>query len=227
MGVGRRRYPTILAAAVLVAILLAAQWVAAATAPPSDGAGTGRVLSRTGFAYLGGLRTFAAALLWNRLEPQYHEYYGDSKFVDLEFMVPSLRAVVALDPQFVQAYYVSSYLIFTNVGAEEGIDIGRKGVEDNPDSGILRANLAQLLIMGDKSANRAEALENVRRGLRSETVWTGEDEEFEGLAVMKGVLSTLKVTENAAGIEARLDELRAHGAFAGDHDHDADGKQDH
>lgn len=211
----------------LIVALLAGQWIAAANTPATGVAGTGRVLGKTGFAYLGGLRTFAAAVLWNRLDPQFHEYYGGRQLKELDFMIPTMHAVVVLDPQFTEAYRVSSYIVFGSVGHEQGIEIAEQGVANNPLSGIMRANLAQLLFLTDKSANREAILEHVRLGLRPDTVWANGDEEYEGLATLKGVAVGLGSTEGVSEYEARLAELRNEGAGAGDHDHDGDGKQDH
>ncbi len=66
-----------IAVALLLVALIGGQALASATAPPGGVAATGRVIGQTSFAYLGGLRTFAAAVLWNRLEPLFDGYYHD------------------------------------------------------------------------------------------------------------------------------------------------------
>lgn len=215
------------AAVVVFALLLAGQWAAAAAAPSAGVADTGRVLGRAGFAYLSGIRTFAAATLWNRLDPQFHEYYHDRQLRDLDFMMPTMRLVVALDPQFTQAYQVSSYIIFRKVGEDQGLEIAREGVANNPNSGIMHSNLAQLLLIHDPEGSRREALQSVSAGLAPGIVWPSEEVEYEGLATMRGVLVALEAPEAVPGMEARLERLRSHGAEIGDHDHDGDGKQDH
>jgi len=91
----------------------------------------------------------------------------------------------------------------------------------------MRSNLAQLLLLHDREATREEALENIRAGLAPGVAWPNDEVEYEGLATMRGVLAALDAAEEAPAIEARLAELRAHGAEIGDHDHDGDGKQDH
>ncbi len=75
MGSASTGSRVVVIAVVLVVVLLLSQGLATATAPPDGLASTGRVLGQTGFAFLGGLRTFAAAVLWNRIEPVFHEYY--------------------------------------------------------------------------------------------------------------------------------------------------------
>ena len=69
MGSASTGSRVVVIAVVLVVVLLLSQGLATVTAPPGGLASTGRVLGQTGFAFLGGLRTFAAAVLWNRIEP--------------------------------------------------------------------------------------------------------------------------------------------------------------
>jgi hypothetical protein len=221
------RIRTVVLVFALVVVLLAGQWAAAAAAPSTGIASTGRVLGKTGFAYLGGIRTFVAAALWNRLDPQFHEYYGGRSLTELDFMLPTMRLVVALDPQFTQAYQVSSFIIFKKLDESAGIEIAREGVDNNPRSGSMRSNLAQLLLLADPDENRDEIRDNVRMALSPGTVWASDAEEYEGLAIMRAALVALDVAEDQQAIRARLDELKEHGAEIGDHDHDHDGKQDH
>jgi len=210
----------------LLVLLISAQALAAISAPAGGTASTGRVLGKTGFAYLGGLRTFAAAVLWNRIEPQFHEYYGGIPITEQTYMVPTLRLVVALDPQFAQAYYISSYIVYKH-SPVEGLKLAREAVMNNPSSGILRANLAQLLFIQDKSANRVQILENVSAGMSNRAAWIDEAQRYEGTAMMAQTLDGLGERQAAAAAGRVLDEIRATGAQVGDHDHDSDGKQDH
>jgi len=221
------RLKTTLLVVALVSVLLAGQWAASAMAPATGVASTGRVLGRTGFAYLGGIRTFVAAALWNRLDPQFHEYYRGRQLADLDFMIPTMRLVVALDPQFTQAYQVSSFIIFKKVDEAAGIEIAREGVARNPHSGAMRSNLAQLLLLHDPVEARDEILSNIRSGLAPDTVWTTDAEEYEGLATMRAASVVLDDQQRVSSIKQRLDELKEHGASVGDHDHDHDGRQDH
>jgi len=222
--VGNRRVA--LVAVVLAVTIVGAQALAAATAPQGGIAPTGRVLGKTGFAYLGGLRTFVAAVLWNRIEPQFHGYYEGVSLTRQTYMLPTLRLVVALDPQFTQAYYISSYIVYEHSPAE-GLALAREGVAQNPKSGIMHANLAQLLFIDDKVANRAEILRQVSLGLERGTVWLDESQAYEGLAVMKQALVGLGEGEAAQAVDATLQRLRSQGVGLGDHDHDGDGEQDH
>lgn len=210
------------------ALIFAGQFAAGRSMPSPEIAETGRLLGRAGFAYLSGLRTFGAAVLWNRLDPQFHLYYSGVQLHDMQFMMPTMRMVVLLDPQFLQAYQVASYIVFQKEGHEQGLAIAREGVEKNPRSGMMHANLAQLLLLTGDDANRGEALRSVAIGTSSDAYWTDPQEEYEGLAIMR---STLKVWGDPAAmaeVEGRLAKLRSDGAAESvDHDHDGDGKQDH
>lgn len=215
-----------IAAAALVLVVVAAQALAAISTPPGGSAPTGRVLGRTGFAYLGGLRTFAAAVLWNRIEPQFHEYYDGVPITEQTYMVPTLRLVVALDPQFTQAYYISSYIVFRR-SAAEGLRVAQEAVDNNPKSGILHANLAQLLFISDKATNRQRIVENAKSVLSPGAVWQDEAQRYEGTAVVREALTSLGEQEAAQQATRIMDTIRLSGAELGDHDHDSDGEQDH
>ena len=86
----------------LVAVILGGQALAGIAAPAGAAASTGRVLGQTGFAYIGGLRTFAAAVLWNRLDPLFHVYNTDQPIEKRPEFLPTVRMVQMLDPQFEQ-----------------------------------------------------------------------------------------------------------------------------
>ena len=82
-------------AVLLLAILLGAQALGQVSAPAGGVASTGRLIGQTSYAYLGGIRTFVAAVLWNRLDPIFHGYYSanfDQKFV---VFLPTFRLVIA------------------------------------------------------------------------------------------------------------------------------------
>jgi len=217
---------TVLLAVLLIVALLLAQGLAAATAPAEGLASTGKVLGQTGFAYLGGLRTFAAAVLWNRIEPVFHEYYGGVPLEEQTYMIPTLRLVVALNPQFAQAYYISSYMVYAH-SPKEGIALAREGLANNPESGILHANLAQLLFIDDKTANRREILRQISLGTDRGALWADEAQMYEGLGTMSQALDGLGEKQAADALRLRLEEIKSRGGDVGDHDHDGDGKQDH
>lgn len=216
-----------LAAGALVAVLIASQALASVTAPEVPRDTTGRAIGRAGFAYLGGLRAFAAAVLWNRIEPVFHTYYDGRPLEEQRYMIPTLYLVTTLDPQFTQAYYLSSFMVGEMVSADAGIELAREGVTNNPRSGLLHANLAQLLYLQDKQGHREEILKHASATLADDAVWLDDEERYEGYILVARMVETMGFEENAAEIDAVLERMRANGLGTGDHDHDSDGQQDH
>ncbi len=141
-------------------------------------------------------------------------------------MIPTLRLVVALDPQFAQAYYISSFMVF-EASHEEGLALARLGVANNPNAGILHANLAQLLFIDDKIAHRDEIVRQVALGSAPNARWSDESQTYEGLATMSQALIGIGEAQAAEQLQARMAQIKARIGDVGDHDHDGDGKQDH
>ena len=222
-----------LAVAAIVALLIAAlvgiQAAATMTAPDQQVTSAGKLLGNTGFAYLGGLRVFAAAVLWNRLEPQFDEFYQDKKLKDLTFVMPNLYLVQKLDPTFVQAYYNAAYILGRRGRWNEALQVAKEGIQNNPRSGLMRANYAQLLVMQDQKGNLSEAYEQALIGLGPDMTYDNMDDEFESVAIFRVVLKLAGREDLAAAASQRLDELKGAGAEATglSHDHDGDGSPDH
>lgn len=202
-------------AVLLLAVIVGAQAVAAVSAPAGVTISTGSMLGQTGFEYLGGLRKFAAAALWNRLEPQFHEY-GNGKSIDerLDFL-PTMRLVQILDPQFEQAYYVSAFMLGRIDRMPQALEIAREGIRHNPDSGLMRANYAQLLLIQDKVKNLPEALKAAQSGIRPETVWANTDDQFEGYGIFGTVFRLAGDTAAADKMTEAQKVLSAQGAGLG------------
>lgn len=225
--------------AVLLLVLLVAQAAADGLAPTGESAQTGRVLGRAGFAYLSGIRTFAAAVLWNRLDPQFDLYYSQNGLAQQTQMMPVIRLVQALDPQFVQAYYVASWVVSRHGDPDEGLRISREGLRNNPRSGFLRASYIQNMLLQDNErvaqgrprVHLDEAVRQADLAARSDTIWNGDAEKFEGYAAMAAAYHLAGLYEKEEAAEAVLDSIRASAPAdsIGDagHDHDGDGKPDH
>lgn len=212
----------------LVFVLIASQGLAAATAPAVPATDTVGLLSDTGFAYLAGVRTFAAAVLWNQLDPILHAYYEGAQLKDQVYTLPSMKMITLLDPEFIQAYYVASYIVTDRGDIEAGLQIARDGVAKNPHSGLLRANLAQLLLLDDPKGNLPEMLSQTRAGLQPTAQWRDADDLYDAIVTFRAVYDLAGNQEQAAMLTARLRQLKDSGQLsAEDHDHDRDGKQDH
>jgi len=210
----------------LVALLLAAQALAAAVSPVATPS-TANVLGKAGFAYLGGLRTFVAAVLWNRIEPQFHEYYEGQAFTEQVQVLPTMRLVNWLDPQFEQAYFVAAYLVAMRGDIGTGLDVAREGVRNNPTSGLLRSSLIQVLMLQDKKANLPEMVRQADMIVEPTTTWASDEDRFEGLAVARTAYVLAGDNVASGRIIQELKSMRDSGIGRGDHDHDGDGKQDH
>ena len=202
-------------AVLLLALLLGAQALGQVSAPAGGVASTGRLIGQTSFAYLGGIRTFVAAVLWNRLDPLFHEYYSASFGKDFVVFLPTFRLVIALDPQFQQAYYSASYYLARSGRVNQGLELAREGVRNNPTSGLLRANYIQVLELQDKVANRAEMLRQAKIGIGPTITYANIDDEFEALGVFRSVFSTSGDTKTAGILQGVQEALRAQGAIPG------------
>jgi tetratricopeptide (TPR) repeat protein len=198
------RLQTRAAAAIVVMALVAVlggQALADRAAPEvPNGALTGQALGRTGFAYLTGLRQFAAAFLWNRLEPQMHEYYGGVGLGRMTFMLPNVKAIVTLDPQFVEAYYVAPEILIESGNLQGGLDLAKEGVDNNPKSGLLLASYAQLI--WTRGNDLQAALPYADRAMADDVVWRWDDEKWEGMAVVRAIFEKASQPDKAAAAKA-------------------------
>lgn len=213
---GRARRVAI--AVLLVAVLLGSQAAAAATAPASGVASTGRVLGQTTSAYLGGLRTFAAAALWNRIDYVFDGYYGtfDDSFVTF---MPTVRLVQSLDPQFVKTYYIASFFLAKQGRIADALEIAREGVANNPKSGLMRANFVQMMILQpENERDAAEMLRQSQAGLAEDMHWSSSEDEFEGLGIFRTAYKLVGDAEKAAEVDARQKALAA-SADSADNNH--------
>jgi hypothetical protein len=226
MGETVRRGGAWAIAFLLVVALLGGQALATATAPPQYSS-TGRTMGRTGFAYLTGLRTFVAATLWNRIDPLFHSYYRGIPLERQRYMLPSLRIVTWLDPQFVNAYSIASWVVFQGMDRTKGIAIAREGLANNPNSGTMAANLAQLLFIDGFDKHKGELRVLSKQVLSHSALWTDKEARFEGIAVVRDYFAKVGDKAASAELDAELARLRLQGIGQGDHDHNADGKQDH
>ena len=216
----RLRIPSAIAAVLLaLALVLGGQAMADATAPDvPNGVLTGQAVGRAGFAYLTGLRKFGAALLWNRLEPQMHEYYGEG-LGNLTFMLPSIKAVVTLDPQFVEGYYVAPGILIESgkkagVSKAEaasrlkaGLDLAKEGAVNNPKSGLLLTSYAQLLWVNGNDLRTA--LIYADASLAPDIIWRTDEEHWDQFALMRGLFQKAGDTARAAQVQAVMDAIDA------------------
>jgi hypothetical protein len=217
------RLQTRVSVAIVVLALLAVlggQALADGAAPDvPNGALTGQALGRAGFAYLTGLRKFGAAFLWNRLDPQMHKYYGGVGLGKMVVMLPNAKAIVTLDPQFVEAYYVAPQVLIDS-GREPGVsveeakarlktalDLAKEGVDNNPKSGVLLASCSELLLTQAKDPKAA--LVYAERAMDPDIVWRTDEEQWDAMAALKVVFSKNDLPALAARAKAIQDAIDA------------------
>lgn len=225
-----RRTPALLVVAAGLCLLLALCGQAMADALVSDasGADTTRAIGRAANSYLTGLRTYAAAALWNRIDSLMHGYYSGVGLDDQRYMLSTIAVVQALDPTAVQAYYVGEWLLVKNGRVADGMAMARSGVDNNPQSGIVLTGYAQLLsLYGDDASQTVSMAE---RAIGSDIHWTDATEQLNAYAALGTVFRTAGradldsvVQAKMVSIESQMDPLTA----PVDHDHDGDGVPDH
>lgn len=176
---------TLVVAAVLIALLLGGQALVDSRASVTGAARVGSTVGQAGFAYLTGLRRFAALLLWNRIEPQFHEYYTGVPLEEQTFVLPNIRLIVLLDPQFIQAYYLAPWIVQANGKLADALAIAREGVANNPRSGLLHAALAQVLYLKTDDLDGAVAQADL--AMRPDQVWTDATEQWQGMRLLRDI----------------------------------------
>jgi hypothetical protein len=204
----------VIAFVLLFVLLFGAQALASANAPAGGVASTGRIIGQTGFAYLGGLRTFAAAVLWNRLDPIFDGYYQgfDKSF---QTFLPEVHLVQVLDPQFQQPYYVTSYWLLRSGRAKEGLALAELGLKNNPNAGLMYATVAQLLFVNAKGKVSPRMLELARIGVSDKVTWMNSDDQFEGYGIFAAIMDKAGQKQAVKTIRDAQAVLKANKAVTG------------
>lgn len=219
---------TVLVGLLLVALLITAQFATDRMAVGADSVETGQAMGRATFAYLSGLRIFVAQVLWNRIEPLFHEYYEGVPLREQMYMLPTLNAVNLLDPQFTQPYYIAPWILARQGEVSSALEVAERGVTNNPDSGQLRTSYAQVSAIYGEDIDLA--LEQARIAASDRMIWLDDIEKHDSYQVLRSIH---KQAGDTAGADAILVEIERLDAAIGDqlppgsHDHDGDGQPDH
>lgn len=224
----RRPRLVLVSVAVLLVLVLAGQSLADALLADASFTTTGQAMGRAGFAYLTGIRTFAAAVIWNRIDPIYHEYYGGRPLNDQTQSLPMIKLVTVLAPDFEDAYNVGAWIVVQRGLVDEGVQLAREGVDNNPASGLLRTNYAQVLWLfaDDPEA----ALEQAEIAFSDEVVWRDPIEQHDSYAILRSLFEQNGEPDKAEAVLAEIERLDVEigdDLPAGSHDHDGDGVPDH
>lgn len=218
----------ILLAAVLVAMTLGGQAVTDSLAVGASGADTTEAVGRAASSYLTGMRSYAAAALWNRLDPLMHGYYSSVALNDQRYMVSTIALVEWLDPHLEFAYPVGSWILAQNDRIEEGLAMSRRGVEANPASGLLLSNHAQLVYLFEHDIT--SAAEIAETALGEDIQWLDAYEKHHWYPILGDIFRQAGRDDLDAIVQdelARLDVELEGQLSPEEHDHDHDGVPDH
>ncbi len=227
MGAFRDRIALCVLAIGLV-LVLGGQAAADALVPESSGAQTAEAVGRAASSYLTGIKTFAAAALWNRIHPVMHGYYSGVSLGEQRYMLSSISLVVALDPQQTQAYPVGSWILADNDRIADALAMAERGVEANPRSGLTLSNLAQMQYLYGEGL--AAAARTAERALDDDVEWLDPLQQHQWYPILGDILRRAGREDLDAAVQAELERLDAEHADEleeVDHDHDHDGVPDH
>jgi len=218
----------LLLAVVFLVVGLSGQYVCDSVLGSGSSSATVEAIGRASSSYLTGIRTYAAAVLWNRIDPVMHGYYDDVSLADQRYMLSTIAFVEWLSPTFAPAYYVGPWILVRNDRVDEGMMMAKRGVERVPDSGMCRASYAQLLVT--EGNDLRGAVEQAKLAIGDTVVWTDATEQMNAYASLGQIFRQAGETELAAFVAAQIDRIDAtvdNNADADIHDHDGDGKPDH
>jgi tetratricopeptide (TPR) repeat protein len=197
-------------------LIIGGQALANASAPSVRQLSQSAVVGQAGFAYLGGLRMMGAGLLWGRLDAQFHQYGGyNVKVQDRLDLLPSIQLVQMLNPQLELPYYYTSYILYLRGRMGDAMALAKQGIKNNPTSGLLRANYAQLLFIQNRHANLQLMLEQARIGMGPTATYTSIDNQFEAYAIFRTVYQLAGDPAKVAEIDKILAYLKTQSPTAG------------
>lgn len=151
--------------------------------------------------FLGSLRTVAAAYLWLKVDEIHHEYYGD--LAREQELMPYYRLITWLDPKWIDAYYVGSYMLYIYKQPEESIKFAEEGVKLNPKSAKLNFNLGQLYIL---TRDYQKALPYLEKAL---TLTQDKREKFVTYQLLYLALKNSGKESEARGVLKIIEKLKA------------------
>ena len=187
-------------------------------------------MGRAASSYLTGIKRYAAAALWNRLDPLLHGYYHDVSLKDQRYALSTIAAVQALDPQAAQSYPIGAWILIQNDRVEDGMAMMRRGVDANPRSGVVVASYSQYLSIYGDDDDLAEAVRFGELALDPSMEWADHTEQINSYAAIVHVFIEGGREDLLEFAEAEIEYLESvpddsEGSMA--HDHDGDGVPDH
>jgi len=211
-----RRYAPVVGIALCLVLALGGQALADSLVPDASGAATNRAVGKAASSYLTGIKTFAAAVLWNRIDTLLDNYYSGVSLEDQRYMLTTIAVVQELDPTAVQSYYVGSWLLANNDRLDEGLAMGERGIEANPTAGVLRVSLAQLLQLNTNDMDRA--VELAESALSDDMVWENGSQQATGYLIARAVFTAAGRDDLAATAQEMADAVVIDPADVHEHD---------
>lgn len=227
MDLVRSKAPVIALVLALV-LALGGQAMTDRLAPDTGGAATGRAVGQATLSYVSGLRTFAAAVLWMRLEPTLHSFYDGVPLEQQRYLLSTVAAVEALDPKLQQPFYIGAWILARNNRTDDALAMAKRGVRENPNAGLLLTNLAEIQML--YADDLPGAVETAKAALGPEVEWLDFFEQHNAYPVLGAIFRAGGRDDLDAQVQAALASMDAE---LGDqlpadaHDHDGDGTPDH
>lgn len=213
---------------VCLALALGGQAMADSLVPEASAAETNEALGRAASSYLTGIKTYAAAALWNRIHPVMHGYYSGIPIGEQRYMLSTISLVIALDPHQEQGYSVGCWILAENGRIEDAMRMAEEGVEANPTSGLLLSNLAQMEYLYGDGLDTAVVI--AERALDDDVEWLDALQQHQWYPLLGDIFRQAGRDDLDAVVQERLEQLDEE---LGDelspeeHDHDHDGVPDH
>jgi hypothetical protein len=228
MTAGRLPQTSLLLAAAFLVVILAGQYAADSIIGVQSSTATVAAVGRASTSYLTGIRVYAAAALWNRIDPLLHGYYEDVPLKDQRYILSTIAFVEWLSPTYPQAYYVGPWILVRNGKVAEGMAMAKRGVEQAPDSGMCRLSYAQLLVV--QNGDLAGAVEQGEAALGPTIQWSDATEQLNAYAAIEHIFLDAGEAQLADLVASKIDLIDAtseNNTSADIHDHNGDGTPDH
>lgn len=164
------------------------------------GVGNGFLPADALVSALGGIRQYLAYVFFIKTDNLHHAYYGSIEHA--AEVLPYLVAVSYLDPNYVDAFYVGSEILYDLGRREEAIQFNMRGLESNPESGDLMASLADIYLREKRYREAAELFREALRAKDKKIL----SEDF----LHMGLVASLKAMGDVEGALRALEERISH-----------------
>jgi hypothetical protein len=143
-------------------------------------------------------------------------------------MLPTIKIITMLAPDFEDAYNVGAWIVAERGLVDEAVGLARQGAENNPRSGLLATNYAQIL--WHFAEDREAALAQAEIAFGDDMQWRNGFEQHDSYAILRTLFKTYGELERSQAVMVEIERIDAELGDqlpAGSHDHDGDGVPDH